>query len=124
MTPVIFQIFYAVWTIWFAFLNKQWIKEGAGFRHWANAISHLSAATFAGVHWHWIYGVSVLFLVRAIFDGTLSLFRGFSFDYVSPRPASIVDRLEKWIFGMNGMLPKIIYLLIALGINIYMEVFK
>ncbi len=117
MTPILFQIIYAVWVVWFAYLNKQWIKEDAGFRHWANAISHLSAAIYAGLNWHWLYGIAILFLVRALFDGTLSLFRGLSFDYVSPRPLSKVDQFEKKIFGMNGMLPKIIYLSIVITLN-------
>lgn len=121
MTPVLFQILYAAWVVWFAYLNKQWIKYDAGFRHWANAISHISAASFAGVHWHWVYAITIFLLVRALFDGTLSLFRGLSFDYVSFRPKSWVDRQEKKVFGYNGMLPKLIYLSICVAINLYMN---
>jgi hypothetical protein len=121
MTPVLFQIIYTVWVVWFAYLNKLWIRNDAGFRHWANAIAHLSASVFVGLHWGWLYGFAILFEVRAIFDGTLSLFRGLSFDYVSPKPSSFFDKVEKKIFGMNGMLPKIIYISVAIAINIYMN---
>ena len=118
MNPVVFQIFYAAWTVWFAFLNKKWIETNAGFRHWANAISHLSAAGFAGFHWGWEYGLAILFIVRALFDGSLSLFRGLSFDYVSPKPSSIVDQFEKKVFRQNGLLPKLIYLAVAIVLNV------
>lgn len=118
MTPLLFQMIYAGWVIFFAYMNKLWIQSDSGFRHWANAIAHLSAAGFAGIHFGWQYGVAILFLVRALFDGTLSLFRGLSFDYVSPKPKSIVDQWEKKVFGMNGLLPKVIYLAIAIILNL------
>jgi hypothetical protein len=114
MTVYHFQIIYAVWTVWFAFLNKKWIETQSGFRHWANAISHLSAASFVALHFGFQHGVATLFMVRALFDGSLSMFRGLSFDYVSPRPRSLVDRFEKKVFGKNGMLPKLVYFTIAI----------
>lgn len=118
MTPVLFQAIYTGWVIFFAYMNKLWIAKNYPFRHWANAIAHLSAAGFAGFHFGWQYGVAVLFLVRVVFDGTLSLFRGLSFDYVSPKPASTVDRLEKRVFGRNGLLPKLLYLVIVILLNL------
>jgi hypothetical protein len=119
MTPLLFQFIYAVWVIWFAYLNKLWINSQSGFRHWANSISHICAAVFMWQHWHIKYSFALLFLVRAIFDGSLSLFRGLGFNYVSADPKSIIDRFEKRFFGMNGWLPKLIYLAICLLINLF-----
>jgi hypothetical protein len=44
--------------------------------------------------------------------------RGLPIDYVARNPKSIVDKFEKSIFGMDGILPKIIYLAIIIALNI------
>jgi len=49
-----------------------------------------------------------------VFNITLSLFRGLKWDYITLEnpPKSIIDRVAKKIFGMNGKLMYSIYLLI------------
>jgi len=55
---------------------------------------------------------------RVAFDWMLNIFRKLPLDYVSKSPKAITDRIEKWIFGDDGFLPKAIYILISIIINV------
>lgn len=115
--PLIFQAVTVAFVIYFAYMNSLWIKRDHAFRHWANALVAISCASYAGLTFGWNYGLAILFLARSLFDGSLSLFRGLSFDYVSPKPASRIDQVEKRVFGKDGYTPKIIYLTVAIILN-------
>jgi len=49
---------------------------------------------------------ALLFNRLLVFNIFLSLFRGLDWDYVTPEnpPKSIIDRIAKMVFGMNGKL--------------------
>ncbi len=123
MHPILLQTIYVGWVVWFAFLNKKWIDDGWRIRHAVNGVAHLIAAFVAYLNFGWPIAIAILFIVATFFDGFLSMFRGLSFDYVSPKPMSIKDRIEKRIFGMNGILPKLIYLIVATLLNFYYACF-
>ncbi len=102
----------------FAWLNYYLIEvKDYKIKHFWNGLIHIAMA-IAGVYfWGWQIGVSILFVARLVFDTALNLFRKKGIDYVSPRPASIVDKIEKKIFGQDGITPKILYLAIIILIQ-------
>ena len=110
MIAVIFA--YLVFVVILAWDNGKRIGKDKKIKHWLNAICHLS---MAGILYFvdWKLSVALLCLVRVTFDISLNLFRGLPINYVSPKPASFIDKIEKKIFGPNGYTPKIIYLIIA-----------
>jgi hypothetical protein len=79
-----------------------------------NGIIHLAAAAGAYFLFGWKGVVVILLVTRVVFDVSLNLMRGLPIDYVSKSPKSIVDKIEKWVFSGNGMIPKIIYLLLII----------
>ena len=99
-------------SIAFAWLNARWIKQGKHIYHFWNGLLHILVAIGVGIVTKWEFSLAVLFIARVFFDWALNLMRGLPLGYVSPKPKSIVDRLEKWIFKLDGVTPKIIYLLI------------
>lgn len=93
--------------------NADRIENDKRIEHSLNGIAHLSMACIL-YFVDWRASVALLLSVRVVFDSALNLFRGLSLGYVSPKPASWVDKIEKKIFKNNGYLPKLIYLIIAL----------
>lgn len=88
--------------------NKKWIKHGINA---AVYIGLLLAVWF--LHgWDWKLIAALLLTRQIFFDSPLSLFRGLKWNYITPaeKPAAIIDRLEKRIFGMNGTLMYIVYI--------------
>lgn len=107
------QIGYCVFCVVLAAANADMIGDGKKINHFWNGLWHFIAATLGTIFWGWMVGVIILCEARVVFDSSLNLMRGLPIDYVSIKPASIVDKVEKRIFGMNGILPKLMYLLIA-----------
>ena len=110
MIAVIFA--YLLFVVILAWDNAKRIDKDKKIKHWLNGLAHLS---MAGIIYfvHWKLSISLLCLVRVTFDISLNLFRGFPIDYVSLKPKSVIDKIEKQIFGLNGYTPKIVYLIIA-----------
>lgn len=109
---------YLAFCVWLAYDNADRIADGRKIHHALNGALHLTAA---GVIW-WLNGLSdavtLLLLIRIVFDTALNLFRGLSFDYVSKKPVSRIDRLEKAVFGSNKVLANIIYLIAVICLQI------
>ena len=55
---------------------------------------------------------------RVAFDWMLNVFRKLPLDYTPKKPKAITDKIEIFIFGNDGFLPKAVYILIAVVINI------
>lgn len=110
MIAVIFV--YLIFVVILSWDNAKRIEQDKHIKHWLNGLAHLS---MAGILYFidWRLSVALLFLVRLTFDISLNLFRGLPINYVSPKPASWIDRIEIKIFGNNGYTPKIVYLIIA-----------
>lgn len=111
------QILNIVLCIFMAKLDSKTISLGRRPNHWLNALIHLTIASFGLIVFGWAIGVAILFESNIAFNVALNLFRNKSVDYVSSRPASLVDQLEKKIFGKNGLLPKVIYLALSIILN-------
>ena len=116
MIAVIFA--YLLFVVILAWDNANRIDKDKTIKHWLNGLAHLS---MAGILYlvDWKLSVALLCLVRVTFDISLNLFRGLPINYVSPKPASGIDKIEKQIFGLNGYTPKIIYLIIAVCLLIF-----
>lgn len=102
-------VFYIPFVIWLAWDNSDRIKQDKPIKHWLNGLLHILAAFTAFYFEGWQIAAAVLLSVRIVFNTALNLFRGLSIDYVSPKPKSVVDKVEKKLFGNNGWLPLIIY---------------
>jgi len=63
---------------------------------------------------YWLIG-ALLFNRLLVFNIALSVFRGLKWDYISPEPKAITDKLAKTVFGNNGMLMYGVYLAIFTG---------
>jgi len=99
-----------------AYNNAIRIEQGKVIHHWLNALFHLSYA-FALFYFIEIrVAVSFLLLVNVVFNTTLNLMRGLPIDYVPTKPKALTDRIERALFGNNGIIPKIIYIFISIAI--------
>lgn len=114
---IILQISYALFCVALAKVNADMIEDGKKIKHFWNGLWHVITAIVGTIFWGWLVGIIILCEARVVFDTALNLFRGLPLDYVSIKPASIIDKAEKLIFGMNGILPKLLYLLIAGFLN-------
>lgn len=112
-----FHILYGLFCVGFAYANHGWIKIDLRIRHFVNGILHGAVAVWCYLTFGWASAVSALLIARICFDFALNLFRGLPLDYVPKNPKSIADKLEKWVFGNDGLTPKIIYLFLFIVIN-------
>lgn len=124
------QIILIVFCIFFAYANYRAIRIDTRIRHAINGVFAGSFIIFFAWEYYNLHGLLYslkyvlihLLLARAIFDTFLSLFRFHklgivpAINYVSLDPGSIIDKIEKKIFGYNGILPKVIYLALAVGL--------
>lgn len=106
--------YYAIGCIVFAYYNAKWIAGGKRIRHGINGAVHLLVAVAIGYFTRWYHAGTALLLARLFFDWPLNLFRHLSLNYVSANPKSIIDQLEKKLFGNDGITPKIIYIFIII----------
>ncbi len=118
---MIYPLLYIPFCILFAWLNAILIKNGKRIYHALNGLLHLGVAVAIGYFTKWQYGLATLFIARLVFDTALNLFRGLPIDYVSSNPKSIVDKIEKKIFGKDGFTPKIIYIVIIAGLFVMVQ---
>jgi hypothetical protein len=116
--PLIIQLCYAVFCVGLAGVNY-WIIEKKQWKvkHFWNGLIHIAFWIAAWFFIGW-YVLALPFIARVAFDWSLSLFRGKPLGYVSIKPASVADKVEKSIFGMNGVLPKLVWVAVAIVLNI------
>lgn len=117
---ILAQAAYAVFCIAFAYFNYYLIeKKGKRIYHFWNGLLHLSSAVTAAHLFNWQMGICILLVARLFFDVSLNLFRRLPIDYVSPKPKSVIDKIEKRIFGNDGIMPKVTYFLTLIALNIF-----
>lgn len=114
---ITYQIIYGLSNIPFAALNARWIEKGRRILHAWNGALHLAAAICGWIFWGWEVFFIILLNTRIIFDTWLSIFRGLDWDYVSPDPKSIVDKIEKKVFGSNVVYARIAYAVASIILN-------
>jgi hypothetical protein len=96
-----------------AFIDSRIIQARHKILHGLNGAVYLVAVGV--VVWltldYWL--IPILLLTRAVvFGPALSLFRGLKWNYISPAPTAITDRIAKSVFGNRGTLMYGVYLLI------------
>lgn len=94
---MIFVLLYTCLSGFIAWFNYILIKQGKNIKHWLNGASHISAAVLIGYFTNWNYGLAVLCFVRVVFDTVLNIFRHKGVGYISPAPASMIDKAEQWM---------------------------
>ena len=109
---VLTLLIFAVLNIALAFIDAYKIFKGNTINHVINAAVYIAmvAVSFFIFHNVWLI-FALLFNRILVFNIFLSLFRGLNWDYVTPEnpPKSIIDRIAKMVFGMNGKLMYSVY---------------
>lgn len=116
---MIIELIYIAFCLLLARYNKRRIAYDKKILHGINGLLHV--VFWLAVMWlknNWFPACVLPFLGRLFFDGGLNVMRHLPIDYVAKKPKSIVDKVEKAIFKMDGVTPKIIYLIIIIGLNI------
>lgn len=115
---MIIQAIYIVFCLLLAYYNKRRIVYDKRILHGINGLLH---ALFWCVTLYytrsWFPACILPFIGRLFFDAALNLMRRLPLDYVAQKPKSIVDKFEKSIFGNDGILPKMLYLIIIITLN-------
>jgi hypothetical protein len=110
---------YIVFCLLLAYANQRRISYDLVIYHGINGLCHV---IFWGVVLlitkSWFPACVLPFLGRLFFDAGLNVMRHLPLDYVARNPKSWIDRIEKSIFGNDGILPKLIYLIIIIGLNV------
>ncbi len=114
---ILAQLLYTLFCIGLAYDNSLRIKKGKKISHNLNGALHLVIASLAV--WAWgLFGIVFLFIGAVVFDVALNLWRNLGIFYTPLKPESLVDRLERKVFGTREALMKGIYLGIIIGLNI------
>lgn len=115
---IIPETVYALFCVILAAFNHERIKDGKRINHFWNGLIHLAVAIPASIFIHLTVGLVLLLNANVIFNVSLNLFRGLPIGYLPLKPKSVVDQVEKKLFG-NGIAPKIIYTVISICLNIF-----
>ena len=118
MTALIIAAFTVV-NVLLALYDAKRIGKGKKISHALNGAIYL--ALVAGAVWfnrdYWLAG-SLLVLRLIVFNISLNLFRGFRWNYISPAPAAVTDKVARAIFGRNSSLMYAILLVVMAGLVI------
>lgn len=116
---MIIEAIYIAFCLILAYVNKRLIAYDKRIRHGWNGLFH--AVFLLTVIWlnnKWFPACVLPFVGRLFFDAALNLMRGLPLDYVAKNPKSLIDQIEKSVFGNDGILPKVIYLVLIIVLNI------
>lgn len=100
-----------------AFFDASRIKKNKRIYHGLNLLAYCVVMGFEvwlfEIRGWWIvlYCLSAFFNRQLFFDIPLNLARGLTWDYVSKEklPKAKMDRIEIWMFGLNGKPPVLVY---------------
>lgn len=103
-----------------AFIDSRIIADKHKVLHGLNGLVYLTLV--AGAVWYtgnyWL--IAALLLCRlVVFNISLSLFRGLAWNYISPSPAAITDKIAKAVFGNRGTLMYLTYTVLFI-VTIYL----
>lgn len=113
------RVIFTILNIILAFIDSRIIQEKHNILHGLNGAIYFIAVGLA-VWWfnnYWLIG-DLLSDRLLFFNIPLSLFRGLKWNYVSPAPKSITDKVAKWVFGTKGTLMYLVYAAIFAAFNI------
>jgi hypothetical protein len=110
---------YIVFCLLLAYANQRRISYDLVIYHGINGLLHAIFWVVALIITKsWFPACVLPFLGRLFFDAGLNVMRHLPLDYVARNPKSWIDKIEKSIFGNDGILPKLIYLIIIIGLNV------
>lgn len=115
MIPVL--IIFIITNIVLAFIDAHKIIKSRTVNHTLNALVYLGflSIPFYLFKDYWMIG-ALLFVRLTVFNIALSLFRGKKWDYISPMPAAVTDRIAGKIFGNNGKLMYVVYSILLISL--------
>ena len=106
-------IIFTIANIVLAWLDANKIIKGTTINHAINGAIYVAMVAIPYFIFHNYFLIGALLFNRLlVFNIALSLFRELEWDYISTSPISIVDKLAKLVFGMNGKLMYAVYLII------------
>lgn len=116
ITAVIILLSYVPINILLGFIDSRIIYRKKGIKHWMNGLIY--GALVGATYW-WLYRdealVAALFLERLLFfQISLSLFRSLRWDYMTPDPKSVTDKIQNKVFGGHGLVMYCIYALLLI----------
>ena len=104
-------IIFTIANIVLAWLDANKIIKGTTINHAINGAIYVAMVAIPYFIFHNYFLIGALLFNRLlVFNIALSLFRELEWDYISTSPISIVDKITKMIFGMNGKLMYAVYL--------------
>lgn len=116
---MIYELIYIFICAALAYVNYLVIIADKRVYHGLNGLLHLACwITVFLLTRNWILVAILPFVARLFFDVMLNLMRGLPINYVPKYPKSIADKVEKKIFGLDGLTPKAIYLIVIITLNI------
>lgn len=116
---IVTLILFSVANLLLAYLDAHKIIKGKAINHLFNAAFYIAiVAVPYFLFKNWFLIGALLFNRLLVFNIMLSLFRGLKFDYISPSPASVTDKIAKGIFGSNGKLMYAVYLVVFIALTI------
>lgn len=117
MNMVIIFIAFVLINIVLAFIDAHKIIKSRSIKHWVNGLIYAGMAAIPLLLYHNYYMIgAILFIRLVVFNIALSKFRGLKWDYISPMPAAITDRIARKVFGGNGKLMYAIYTVIMIAL--------
>lgn len=101
-----------------AHLVNTWVdwSKGRRIKHFWNGLVHCVGCAIFWWIGGWVAGVAVFPIARISFNTSYNFFHNprQPIDYVTPTSKSILDKLEQWCFGKDGITPLIIYFFITI----------
>jgi hypothetical protein len=117
---MIYELIYLFVCIALAYVNYRIIIADKRVYHALNGLVHIACwITVYLITRNWVLVAILPFIARLFFDVMLNLMRGLPINYVPKNPKSIADKVEKQVFGQDGLTPKAIYLAIIIILNFF-----
>lgn len=116
---MIHELAYIIFCLLLAYYNASRIKQDKRIYHGINAAFHIICWTVIYLLTkNWFVISALPFIGRLFFDTSLNLMRGLSISYAPLNPKSWTDIVEEHVFRFNEVLPKVIYLIIIIILNL------
>lgn len=113
------QFLFIAINIALAVWHAQLIKQNRPIYHgWWSLGYGVAAGIVSLIAKDWILFILLLLERKLVFDIALNVFRGKPFFYVSATTTSILDKWQRKLFGLNGLLPAVILAGLIVGLNI------
>lgn len=115
---VLTLILFSIANVILAYLDAHKIIKGNSIKHGINAAIYVGMIVIPFVLFHNYFLIAALLVNRLIiFNGMISLFRGLKWDYISPAPTAITDKIAKSIFK-TGKAMYLTYLIIFIVLTV------